>query len=553
MALIRQLSLLCLGMFLAAVAACTSPGATQCEATGVLCPIGSHCAAAEPVCITDTQTCGDAHMDKDEECDDGNTKDGDGCSHECKIEKCGNGRTDFGEVCDKGANNGKCMGCAADCKSFEACGDGVLDGECGEVCDDHNTKDGDGCSRDCKSTESCGNGITDTSVGEVCDPPHAGTCSPDCRSLLTCGNGKIDPGEECDDGQASNGDDKDCRSDCVINRCGDGRPNTHGTHHEDCDRGPLTADHLRTAVPTEAADCNIDCTTPRCGDGKVNHSFTPPGASGTEQCDNGGANADNADCTAHCQLSVCGDSLLNTAGPARREGCDDGNRVDTDSCTNACIAKSCGDGIVGPGEQCDLGPNNSDTGACLTNCLIATCGDGKTYAGVEECDGGPGCSAACKLQRCGNGIIDPGEECDDAAGNGDDKDCRSDCIVNRCGDGHVNAHGTHHEICDDAPAAPAHSTAVTPTETAGCNIDCTTPMCGDGKVNHSFTPPGAAGPEQCDNGGANADNADCTAHCQVSVCGDNLHNTVGPLLKEGCDDGNRIDTDACTNACVAKD
>lgn len=30
--------------------------------------------------------CGDSHLDKDEECDDGNTTDGDGCSSSCTIE-----------------------------------------------------------------------------------------------------------------------------------------------------------------------------------------------------------------------------------------------------------------------------------------------------------------------------------------------------------------------------------------------------------------------------------------------------------------------------------
>src|SRR5215475_6350381 len=136
----RQLGILGLVVLAAAITACASNNVSQCEATGVLCPSGMHCAAAEPICIADTNLCGDAHVDPGEECDDGNTKDGDGCSHECKIETCGNGRVDFGEVCDNGpGKNGKCMGCAADCKSFETCGDGVLDKACGEVCDDHNT------------------------------------------------------------------------------------------------------------------------------------------------------------------------------------------------------------------------------------------------------------------------------------------------------------------------------------------------------------------------------------------------------------------------------
>jgi cysteine-rich repeat protein len=311
----------------------------------------------------------------------------------------GNGLAD----CDDAA----CAG-AASCQV--SCGNGKL--EAGEACDDGNTTDGDACEGDC-TLPRCGNSIIDTSLGELCDPPATGTCSADCRSLLACGNGEVDPGEECDDGLANNGDNKDCRSDCVINRCGDGRVNTSGTHREDCDGAPLTPDHVRTAVPTETATCNSDCTAPRCGDGKVNSHFKPAGAVATEQCDNGVANSDSADCTASCQVSVCGDNHLNSVGPLHKEGCDDGNRVDTDNCTNACIARSCGDGIVGSGEECDLGAANSDTGACLLNCRLATCGDDRVRAGVEECDGTPGCSATCHLQRCGNGIVEPGELCDD--------------------------------------------------------------------------------------------------------------------------------------------
>src|SRR5262249_29799569 len=200
----RQLSILCLGVFAAALAACTGPGATQCEATGVLCPIGTHCAAAEPICISDLNLCGNAKLDPGEVCDDGNTKDGDGCSADCKSdESCGNHiidtRARVPDVCDDG-NTQDGDGCSHDCLSKEVCGNGIKDFN--EACDDGNTRDGDGCSHDCKSTESCGNGITDSAVGEVCDPPSPGTCSPDCRSLLKCGNGTHDPGEEEEAGVA---------------------------------------------------------------------------------------------------------------------------------------------------------------------------------------------------------------------------------------------------------------------------------------------------------------------------------------------------------------
>ncbi|GMV40003.1 MAG: hypothetical protein AMXMBFR64_17190 [Myxococcales bacterium] len=64
------------------------------------------------------------------------------------------------------------------------------------------------------------------------------------------------------------------------------------------------------------------------------------------------------------------------------------------ACVVACLAHqdcgfSCGDGTLEPGEQCDQGASNSDTepGACRTSCEPAWCGDGVTDPG-ESCDDG---------------------------------------------------------------------------------------------------------------------------------------------------------------------
>jgi cysteine-rich repeat protein len=47
------------------------------------------------------------------------------------------------------------------------CGDGVVDGSAGEICDDGNNVNGDGCSADCKSNEICGNGIIEIEFGGI--------------------------------------------------------------------------------------------------------------------------------------------------------------------------------------------------------------------------------------------------------------------------------------------------------------------------------------------------------------------------------------------------
>ena len=66
----------------------------------------------------------------------------------------------------------------------------------------------------------------------------------------------------------------------------------------------------------------------------------------------------------------------------------------------------------------------------------------------EECDdggvvAGDGCSGICRLEICGNGILDVGEICDDGnnvSGDG----CSSDCLSNeQCGNGYLDQEIPH--------------------------------------------------------------------------------------------------------------
>lgn len=105
-------------------------------------------------------SCGDGKMDVGEQCDDGNTQNGDNCSANCQVEnsnaECGNNIVEAGEKCDDGnTQNGD--GCDANCQ-WEAgknCGNGVIDAD--EECDDGNTQNGDGCDASCHY-ETCGFG-----------------------------------------------------------------------------------------------------------------------------------------------------------------------------------------------------------------------------------------------------------------------------------------------------------------------------------------------------------------------------------------------------------
>lgn len=70
--------------------------------------------------------------------------------------KCGDGTTDYrlAEECDDG-NTVSGDGCSETCK-VEYCGDGVTNNSPNEDCDDQNTVDNDGCTN-CK--KDCGNGV----------------------------------------------------------------------------------------------------------------------------------------------------------------------------------------------------------------------------------------------------------------------------------------------------------------------------------------------------------------------------------------------------------
>jgi cysteine-rich repeat protein len=148
---------------------------------------------------------------------------------------------------------------------------------------------------------------------------------------------------------------------------------------------------------------------------------------------------------------------------------------------------------------------------------------------AEACDDantedGDGCSAACRLESCGNGVLDAGELCDDG-NDEDDDDCTSLCRPPACGDALIQA--SLGEDCDDANL----------DNTDDCPTDCSLPVCADGVVE---------GAEECDPGEAAGDGESvCSAQCTLNACGDGyLHRP-----SEKCDDGNTDDGDECNATC----
>ncbi|MCA9591135.1 MAG: DUF4215 domain-containing protein, partial [Myxococcales bacterium] len=204
-------------------------------------------------CVS-TMVCGDGKITGTEECDDGNAVGGDGCSATCKLEEgwvcpipatkcqakaCGDGLVAGDEECDDG-NTADNDGCSSTCRlqsrtetiaptpttppktivhhyscvypavplvpkrqvcTETVCGNGVMEPNSTEQCDDGNKTAFDGCSPNCELEPQC----------------------PDGKCVARCGDGLLfdfdangdgQPDEECDDGNTINGDG--CSSTCKI-------------------------------------------------------------------------------------------------------------------------------------------------------------------------------------------------------------------------------------------------------------------------------------------------------------------------------------------------
>ncbi len=250
------------------------------------------------VSISDTilLTCGNGVLEGTEQCDDGNTKSGDGCSRLCQIE------ADF-----------TCPTPGSLCVSTSICGDGIVSSQ--ETCDDGNTMSGDGCSGDCKTIE----------TGYVCRVPGR-KCTP------LCGDGIITGGEACDDGNTTDGDgcSANClvepgatctrpttgKSVCTVSVCGDGMQ----TGNESCDCGTSNTPPFPTGCTGpnglfngDGSGCSKTCTKePVCRTGSTTHLCATRCGNGNleagEQCDDGntnngdGCSAPKPDGTGGCQI-----------------------------------------------------------------------------------------------------------------------------------------------------------------------------------------------------------------------------------------------------------
>ena len=115
-------------------------------------------------------SCSNSLLETGEQCDDGNINNNDACTNQCLNNICGDGYLNVGvEQCDTTIPSGKtcqslgfvsgklsCVvpgslnSCTFDTSLCSLCGNGVINKDKGEECDDGNTNNNDGCTSECK-------------------------------------------------------------------------------------------------------------------------------------------------------------------------------------------------------------------------------------------------------------------------------------------------------------------------------------------------------------------------------------------------------------------
>jgi fibro-slime domain-containing protein len=262
-------------------------------------------------------TCGDGKLEGSEQCDDGNTISGDGCSKLCQIE------ADF--TCPPTPGQ--------PCTNTSICGDGIVSSQ--EACDDGNTAGGDGCSADCKTVE----------PGYQCRVPGR-KCTP------LCGDGKIMGGEQCDDGNMASGDG--CSSTCLI------EPGATCTGTPSVCKVAKCGNGITEAG--EACDCGTTATGFPTGCSGPNGLFNGDGTGCSKTCTKEPVCRSAAGVTQAC-APVCGNGNKEAG-----EACDDGNILPGDGCSATCQlegAFTCSTVTKADTVPCTQIGNVGDTPGCL--------------------------------------------------------------------------------------------------------------------------------------------------------------------------------------------
>jgi cysteine-rich repeat protein len=401
---LKELGQMCTGSPTCASGLCDPAGNICACDESADCPAGQTCNLTPNPNVCVMAGCGNGVLDAGEGCDDGNTTANDGCNAVCLKELGQNCLVDMvcaSGFCDPDGNLCACDS-TADCPVpnvcntvanpnmcvAPGCGNSVVD--TGEGCDDGNMIPGDGCNavcliellQGCTTSPSCASGLCDPMVNQcVCDMnsdcPSGQTCNtvlnPNACVPSGCGNGVLDPGEGCDDNNLNNGDG--CNAQCLKEL------------DQSCTMGNVCASGFCDAMKC-ACDADVDCPGFQICNTQANPNI--------------------------CVNPGCGNSVVEVG-----EGCDDGNTTSNDGCNNVCLLElgegctnspSCASGLCDPNDATCVCDENADCPANASLCNLAADPN------------------VCVAPGCANGLVEPGEGCDD--GNMANNDgCNSACLL----------------------------------------------------------------------------------------------------------------------------
>ncbi len=334
---------------------------------------------------------------------------------------CGDGVVGEAEVCELGEFGGAVATCTT-----ETGAPGTRSQTCNNTCSGFV----DDVAAVCIPT-SCGDAVIDVSTGEQCDDGTKngayGFCGNNCRwsTALSCGDGLLGGGEACD--------------------CGATSPRGRSRAFEASPGTCAAPNGVYNANPN--ASCAWDCSGPAsfCGDGTLDSG---------EQCDG-------------TDLTWAGKVCALAATPAYR-----GQPCSTSA---DCGGAACGGITLGnytrdacPSGQTRVRTCNDDAGASCT------------YSGPTDWSLLP----CTDIGACGDGVIDPGEECDDGNTDGTDS-CTDQCTANVCGDGYVHL---GEEQCDEGSQNGQGCDSAYGSTCTACSLSCryeisSGEFCGDGELN----------------------------------------------------------------------
>ena len=256
-----------------------------------------------------------------------------------------------------------------------------------------------------------------------------GKCGPCVGGCAPCGDGIVNPGEQCDDGNTTDGDG--CSGTCTAETCyvcvgspsvctlTDGTPCDDGLFCNGADtcQGGVCVNHAGDPCPGPDGDGNCaescDETTDSCTAPDPNGSACNDGlfCNGADQCD-GGA------CTVHTGDPCAG-------GPECAHTCNEAADNCSDPGTTACTS----DGNVCTDDHCN------GAGVCIHTNNTAPCTDGLFCNGADTCSGG-GCNTHAGNPCTGGPVCaqtcnEAADNCFATAGTG----CTSDgnpCTLDQC-------------------------------------------------------------------------------------------------------------------------